>query len=391
MKKEIDIQSLLRKNIRNLKPYSSARGEFEGKAEIYLDANESPYPNLLSLKLPYVSDEASFQPHSSNDEETARASTKEAMGSGCSPLNRYPDPLQRRLKSAIGQWLSIDPENLFLGCGSDEAIDLLFRSFCEPGKDKALICSPTYGMYTVSAEINGVELVDIPLNARFQPDLPAIEAAIDEYSPQLIFLCSPNNPTGNAMGKEEVEEILAATSGLVIIDEAYGDFAPRKSFLKDSEVWPNLVVLKTFSKAWGMAGLRLGMAITSPEIVSVLNKVKPPYNLSSLVQEVALSKILGGFPKDQIDELILERERFREALNNLEGVLEVFPSDSNFLLVRFEKAGEVFCKLREQGTIIRDRRSYVEDALRITVGTPVENQAVLHQLESLFIPNHSIH
>lgn len=391
MKKEIDIQSLLRKNIRNLKPYSSARDEFEGKAEIFLDANESPYPNLLSLKLPYVSDGDSFQPHSSNEEEAGSAAMAEAMGSGCSPLNRYPDPLQGRLKSAIGQWLSVDSKNLFLGSGSDEAIDLLFRSFCEPGEDKVLICSPTYGMYTVSAEINGVEVIDIPLNAQFQPDLPSLKAAIDEYSPKLIFLCSPNNPTGNAMGREEVEELLKATSGLVIIDEAYADFAPGKSFLKDSEVWTNLVVLKTFSKAWGMAGLRLGMAICNSEIVSVMNKVKPPYNLSSLVQEVSLSKILGGFPTDQIDELILERDRFREALNNLEGVLEVFPSDSNFLLVRFQKAGEVFYKLREQGTIVRDRRSYVKDALRISVGTPVENQTVLHQLESLFIPNHSIH
>lgn len=366
MKKNIDIGFLVRENIRKLKPYSSARDEFKGKADIFLDANENPYPNYLRS--------------GSTGEDRSEP-----------PMNRYPDPLQSQLKEAIGKRMSLQPKKIFLGNGSDEAIDLLLRAFCEPGQDRALICSPTYGMYKVSAGINDVQLIDVPLTQDFQPDIPSLQKAILDYSPKLIFLCSPNNPTGNAMDKEAVEAILKASTGLVIIDEAYSDFAPDKSFLDSTEEWPQLVVLKTFSKAWGMAGLRLGMAVGCEEVIDILNKIKPPYNLSSIVQEVALEQISECGPESEIGEIIAERNRLRESLTQMEGVLEVFPSDANFLLVRFRNSEEVFNKLRDQGIVVRDRSSYVKDALRITVGTPQENQALLYQIESIFTPNFSIH
>ncbi len=392
MKKAIDIQQLVRENVRKLKPYSSARSEFKGKADIFLDANENPYPNTLTLNLAEQSEQSEQSERSEQSEQSKQPKRSEQPKQGKpSPLNRYPDPLQKRLKAAIGEKLVIDPGQLFLGNGSDEAIDLLFRAFCEPGQDRALICSPTYGMYQVSAGINNIELVDIPLTNDFQPDIPSIRKAIDQFSPKLIFLCSPNNPTGNAMERAAVEDILQSANGLVVVDEAYADFAPDKSYLKDTTEWPHLVVLKTFSKAWGMAGLRLGMAVANPEIIAVMNKIKPPYNLSSLVQDVALEKVLGTDPQIQIDEITSERNRLQDALVQMEGVLEVFPSDANFLLVRFEKAGEIFNQLRDLGIVIRDRRAYVDDALRITVGTPTENQALLYQIETIFSRNISIH
>jgi len=358
--KSIDIGALVRPNIRNLKPYSSARSEFKGSASIFLDANESPYPNSLG-------------------------------GVARDGVNRYPDPLQKELKQAIGNRMKLDPKRIFLGNGSDEVIDLLFRVFCQPGLDRGLKCSPTYGMYQVSADINDVDLVDAPLLSNWQPDLPKILQLIQAYQPKLIFLCSPNNPTGNAMNREAVETILKAATGLVIVDEAYGDFAQEKSFLQSTETWPNLVVLRTFSKAWGMAGLRLGMAVANPEVVEVLNKIKPPYNLSSLVQEVALESVKGEGPEAQINEIIQERIRLQNELVQMDGVVEVFPSDANFLLVRFRDADRIFRSLRKLGTIVRDRQSYVQDTLRLTVGTPQENQALLQQLNNLFVPDHSIH
>lgn len=358
--KTVNIEALVRKNIRDLKPYSSARSEYGGIAEVFLDANESPYPNVLPA-------------YEATD------------------LNRYPDPLQKELKKAIGNRMTLDPQRIFLGNGSDEAIDLLFRAFCEPGLDRGLICSPTYGMYQVSAGINGVDLVDVPLKQDWQPDIEQLLQVIQAYQPKLVFLCSPNNPTGNAMDRKVVEAILKAATGLVVVDEAYGDFAPGKTFLNRTGQWPNLVVLRTFSKAWGMAGLRLGMAVANPETIAVLNKIKPPYNVSSLVQEVALEKVNGEGPQAQVNEIIQERGRMQNELIQMEGVVEVLPSDANFLLVRFEEAGRIFRQLRELGTIVRDRRQYVADALRLTVGTPLENQVLLQQLNNLFVPDHSIH
>ena len=342
-----NINDLVRENVRRLKPYSSARSEFEGEAEIFLDANESPYGP---------------------------------------EYNRYPDPLQKELKQAIGKRLKLSADSLFLGNGSDEAIDLLFRAFCEPREDKVLICSPTYGMYKVSAGINDIEVVDVPLDQDYQPDLPRLQKAMAETSPKLIFFCSPNNPTGNAMDRNRVEAILESAPGLVILDEAYADFAPEKSFLNAVEKWPNLVVLRTFSKAWGLAGLRLGIAAANPEVINVLNKIKPPYNLSSVVQKLALEKVKEGFPTAQVTELISQRESLTAQLKRNPSVLEVLPSDANFLLVRFRNAGEVFDQLRGQGTIIRDRRSYVPDGLRITIGTPEENQILINQLNRLLSP-----
>ena len=342
-----NINDLVRENVRLLKPYSSARSEFEGEAEIFLDANESPYGQ---------------------------------------EFNRYPDPLQKELKQAIGERLDLPADSLFLGNGSDEAIDLLFRAFCQPGQDKVLICSPTYGMYRVSAGINEVEVVDIPLDQDYQPDLPNLQKAMAETSPKLVFLCSPNNPTGNVMDRNRVEAILESAPGLVILDEAYADFAPEKSFLNAIDKWPNLVVLRTFSKAWGLAGIRLGIAAANPEVIAVLNKIKPPYNLSSPVQQLALKKVKEGLPSDQVTELITQKEILATRLRQNPAVLEVLPSDANFLLVRFRHAGEVFDRLRGQGTIIRDRRSYVPDGLRITIGTPDENQTLLNQLDRILTP-----
>lgn len=338
----VDIQKLIRPNVRNLKPYSSARDDFKGSASVWLDANENPNNN---------------------------------------GLNRYPDPLQKKLKKRISELKNVPSENIFLGNGSDEAIDLLFRGFCAPGKDKALICSPTYGMYQVSADINDVEVIDVLLTSDWQLNLDGIRSHFSDANLKLIFICSPNNPTGNSMKKEDVLSLASKFNGLVVVDEAYIDFAEQKSFANELQNHNNLVILQTLSKAWGLAGIRLGMAFASTEIIDVLNRIKPPYNVNQLTQEKALEKLADevGFQKE-VKAILSERKRLREELSKLQNVLNVFPSDANFLLVKFVKPKLVYDALVSKGIVVRDRSKVAYGCLRITVGTEEENSVLLNAL-----------
>jgi histidinol-phosphate aminotransferase len=344
-----NLDALVRTNIRTLKPYSSARDEFKGEASIFLDANEN------SLGSPLVK-----------------------------WYNRYPDPLQLKVKEKIAFIKKIPVDQIFLGNGSDEAIDLLYRCFCEPGIDEVVIFPPTYGMYEVSANINNVKLNRVPLTEQFQLDLEALEQAI-KPSTKIIWICSPNNPTGNSIDREAIEMILNNFDGLVVIDEAYINFSRQKSWLSDLQDYPNLVILQTLSKAWGLAGIRLGMAFASPEIIGYLNKVKPPYNISEPVQELAIKALEEiGQVNDMIVTLVNERQNLVTSLLKNEEVLTIYPSDANFLLVKFKDASGLYKYFVEQGIVVRDRSNVVlcEGCLRITVGTPLENTKLLESLKS---------
>ena len=329
-----------------IKAYSSARDEYNGAAaSVFLDANENPY-NL--------------------------------------PHNRYPDPLQRDLKAELTRIKQVKAENIFLGNGSDEAIDLVFRAFCEPGVDNVVAIDPTYGMYKVCADVNNVEYRKVLLDDAFQFTADALLAATDEHT-KLIFLCSPNNPTGNDLLRSEIEKTLAAFSGLVIIDEAYNDFSSAPSFLQQLDKYPNLVVFQTFSKAWGCAAIRLGMAFASAEIISIFNKIKYPYNVNQLTQQQALSMLqrydeIEGWVK----ELIAERGRLMDAFSSLTCVKEIFPSDANFFLARVTDAGAIYNYLVAKGIIVRNRSSIslCGNCLRVTVGTPAENKTLLEALQA---------
>jgi histidinol-phosphate aminotransferase len=344
-----NLDALVRTNIRTLKPYSSARDEFKGEASIFLDANEN------SLGSPLVK-----------------------------WYNRYPDPLQLKVKEKIAFIKKISVDQIFLGNGSDEAIDLLYRCFCEPGIDEVVIFPPTYGMYEVSANINNVKLNRVPLTEQFQLDLEALEQAI-KPSTKIIWICSPNNPTGNSIDREAIEMILNNFDGLVVIDEAYINFSRQKSWLSDLQDYPNLVVLQTLSKAWGLAGIRLGMAFASPEIIGYLNKVKPPYNISEPVQELAVKALEEiGQVNDMIVTLVNERQNMVSSLLQNEEVVKIYPSDANFLLVKFKDASGLYKYFVEQGIVVRDRSNVIlcEGCLRITVGTPLENTKLLESLNS---------
>jgi histidinol-phosphate aminotransferase len=339
-----DLNAIIRPNIRNLVPYSSARDEFKGEASVYLDANEN------SLGSPLIK-----------------------------WYNRYPDPLQWEVKKKLSAIKGIAPEQIFLGNGSDEAIDLLYRAFCEPGIDNVVICPPTYGMYEVSANINNIKLKKVPLTPGFQLDLEAMEEAID-VNTRIIWLCSPNNPTGNSLNREDVEIILNNFDGLVVVDEAYINFSRHRSFIPDLVEYPNLVVLQTLSKAWGLAALRIGLAFASKEIIEVFNRIKPPYNISQAAQDLVLEAL------DRVDEvndmiriLVEERKALAEELAKLPQVLHVYPSDANFLLVKTVDAKGLYKYLVGRGIVVRDRSSVIlcDESLRITVGTPRENQALL--------------
>ena len=340
------LKELTRPNIWALKPYSSARDEYNGAAaSVFLDANENPY-NL--------------------------------------PHNRYPDPLQRDLKAELTRIKQVKAENIFLGNGSDEAIDLVFRAFCEPGVDNVVAIDPTYGMYKVCADVNNVEYRKVLLDDAFQFTADALLAATDERT-KLIFLCSPNNPTGNDLLRTEIEKTLAVFSGLVIIDEAYNDFSSAPSFLQQLDKYPNLVVFQTFSKAWGCAAIRLGMAFASAEIISIFNKIKYPYNVNQLTQQQALSMLqrydeIEGWVK----ELIAERGRLVDAFSTLTCVKEIFPSDANFFLARVTDAGAIYNYLVAKGIIVRNRSSIslCGNCLRVTVGTPAENKTLLEALQA---------
>jgi histidinol-phosphate aminotransferase len=330
-----------------LVPYSSARDEFKGEASIFLDANENSLGSPLTKW-----------------------------------YNRYPDPLQWEVKKKISAIKGTPAEHIFLGNGSDEAIDLLFRAFCEPGMDNVVICPPTYGMYEVSANINNIGLKKVPLTPDFQIDLDAMEGAIDRNT-RIIWLCSPNNPTGNSLNREDIEIILNNFEGLVVIDEAYINFSRQRSFIPELSEYPNLVILQTMSKAWGLAALRIGMAFASKEIIEVINRIKPPYNISQAAQDLVLQAL------DHVDEvnnmiriLVEERKKLEESLLELPQVIQVYPSDANFLLVKTIDAKGLYKYLVEKGVVVRDRSNVLlcEESLRITVGTPSENTALLKMI-----------
>lgn len=339
-----DLNQVLRDNIKRLTPYSSARDEFKGEASIYLDANENSFGSPLPVN-----------------------------------YNRYPDPMQWKLKYKLADIKGVPPQNIFIGNGSDEAIDILFRAFCNPGADNVILCPPTYGMYEVSANINDVTIRKVSLTEDFQLDLPGIEAAIDANT-KLIFICSPNNPTGNALNREDIEMILSNFDGVVVIDEAYINFSRQRSFIQELMEYPNLVVMQTLSKAWGLAALRLGMAYASEDIINVFNKVKPPYNVGQATQDLAL-EALGNIEQVNgwIKETVQERDKLVASLSLLPQVLHIYPSDANFLLVKTTDANSIYNFLVEQGIIVRNR-SKVElcaGCLRITVGTPHENATLV--------------
>lgn len=346
MSQSFSLEALLRPNVLRLKPYSSARDEFEGVAEVYLDANENPFP---------------------------------------ADWNRYPDPHQQALKAKVAALKGVAPAQVFLGNGSDEAIDLLYRAFCRPGEDQAVILPPTYGMYSVSAGINDIALLEVPLDADFQPDLGRLLPQLGDPRQKLLFLCSPNNPTANLVQHERLLAILAAFPGIVVVDEAYIDFAPGASCLPLLAAHPNLVVLQTFSKAWGLAGVRLGMAFASPALIAVLDKIKPPYNLSGPAQAI-VSAALDAPDRvaEQVATVLEQRGRLIDHFAAHPQVLQLLPSDANFVLVRFWDAGALFLHLRAAGIIVRDRRGNVPDALRLTIGTPAENTLLLAAIERFY-------
>ena len=341
----MDIQKLIRPNIQTLKPYASARDEFKGEARIYLDANENPNP---------------------------------------SGWNRYPDPLQQELKRIISYIKGVAFQNIFVGNGSDEPIDLLIRAFCEPGHDQIIIPQPTYGMYQVSAGINNVEVVECSLTPDFDLDVNAILSKVSNKS-KILFLCSPNNPTGNVLSRSTMEQLISQFPGIVVIDEAYQDFSGQESFNQQLDQFPNLVVLQTLSKAWGMASLRIGLAFASELIVGTLNKIKPPYNISGIAQREAIQRLKNRSTMEaEVTEIIRQREILARELENLTSVEKVYPSHANFVLVRMKNAHVVYRQLMEKGIIVRDRSRVLlcENCLRITVGTSDENKELIRALQS---------
>lgn len=343
----MEIKKYLRKNILDLKPYSSARDEFSGEAMVFLDANENPF-NV--------------------------------------PYNRYPDPLQRKLKLRIAEIKRVAPESIFLGNGSDEPIDLLIRAFCEPGIHNIVQIEPTYGMYQVAAGINNVEVKRVLLTDDYQLDATKLLDEVDNDT-RIIFLCSPNNPTGNALDTGEILKVLKGFDGPVVVDEAYIDFAPGLSLLPRLSEFKNLIILQTFSKAWGMAGIRLGMAFASAEIIAVLNKIKYPYNLNILTQQKALELLeKADEMKRWVETLLDERYKLALAMNEISFVEKVWPSDANFLLVKMKNARKVYEFLVEKGIIVRDRSKVMlcEDSLRITVGSAEENRTLIEAMKNKY-------
>jgi histidinol-phosphate aminotransferase len=345
-----DINNLLRENIKKLVPYSSARDEFKGEASVFLDANENSLGSPLTKW-----------------------------------YNRYPDPQQWKIKEKLSVIKGIAPQHIFLGNGSDECIDILYRAFCNPGKDNVIICPPTYGMYEVSANINEVEIRRARLLDDFQLDLVHMETLVDDHT-KIVWLCSPNNPTGNSLNREDVEMVLNNFPGLVVIDEAYINFSRHRSFVQELKDYPNLVVLQTLSKAWGLAGLRLGMAFAAESIIEVYNKVKPPYNISQATQDLVLKALDEvGQVNEMIKLIVAMRGELVKELSRLPMVRKVYPSDSNFLLVKVDNPAEVYHYLLEKGIVVRDRSKVelCEGCLRITVGTEKENTDLIKNLRAI--------
>ncbi len=344
-----DLKNLIRDNIKTLKPYSSARHEFTGKASVFLDANENPYGSPLPDK-----------------------------------FNRYPDPLQWQLKFQIARIKGVPAENIFIGNGSDEVIDLAFRIFCTPAKDNVIICPPTYGMYEVSGNINDVEIKKINLTHDFQLDVEGVMNAIDTNT-KLIFICSPNNPTGNNMRREDVEIILNNFSGIVIIDEAYINYSKQKTFIQELTEYPNLVVMQTLSKAWGLAALRLGLCYAPMDIIDLFNKVKPPYNINDASQLLALEALQNAdLVNEWITASVQQKEILIKELSAFNFVEKIYPSDANFFLMKVKDASKLYNYLAENEIVVRNRSRDpgCENCLRITIGTPEENQQLLHLLKN---------
>lgn len=336
------IKNLVRKNIQSLAPYSSARDEYAGKEGVFLDANENPF----------------------------------------GIYNRYPDPYQLMLKKKLAEIKNTSAEQIFIGNGSDEIIDLAFRILCEPAQDKALTFVPTYGMYEVSANINDVELLKIPLDGNFQLQTDLLKPYFSDPNLKLIFICSPNNPTGNLLRSEDIEFILKNFSGIVIIDEAYIDFSEQASFIEKINESPNIIILQTLSKAWGLAGIRLGIGFMNEEILSYFNRVKPPYNVSLLNQQTAL-EILNDEDvfEEKVKNILAEKELMRQKLSALNFVRKIYPSDANFFLIEVDDADALYQKLIEKKIIIRNRNSVIKNCVRISVGTSVENEELFNALK----------
>jgi len=340
-----DINKVARKNILSLKPYSSARDEFTGQAKVFLDANENPYDTKY---------------------------------------NRYPDPMQLGVKTLISSLKSLSIEQIILGNGSDEIIDLIIRSFCDPNKDEIIILPPTYGMYEVYANVNQVKIKEVPLDEKFDVSSEKVLSQVSENT-KIIFLCSPNNPTGNVLNTDQIKFILQKFNGLVVVDEAYIDFSDIESWSAYLDLYPNLVVMQTLSKAWGLAGIRLGMGFANTNIIALLNKVKPPYNISQVTQEIAFEALQCFDQKEDVVKLILaEKTKLENALTELPLIQEIYPSEANFLLVKVEGASNIYNKLIEQSIVVRDRSKVLlcNDCIRITVGNEKENNLLIEALKT---------
>lgn len=339
-----NLTSIVRKNILELEPYSSARDEFKGSDGVFLDANENPF-----------------------GEE-----------------NRYPDPYQKLLKERLGEYRGIDTSKIFIGNGSDEIIDLAFRIFCNPGKDKALTFSPTYGMYDVSAGINDIELIKLPLTDQFQINLDSLMPYLRRDDLKLIFICSPNNPTGNLLDENSIKTVLSNFNGVVIIDEAYIDFSSSESLIKMVEEYPNLIVLQTFSKAWGLANCRVGIGYANQEIIELLNKVKPPYNVSGGNQLSAIKALENrAFFNVNLLTIKCERIELEKQIRELKFVEKIYPSEANFLLVKVTNADLLYDELVKKRIIVRNRNKVIENCIRITVGTKNENKQLMSALKTI--------
>ena len=341
-----DINNIVRENVKKMKPYSSARDEFQNFTQemVYLDANENPYSN---------------------------------------GFNRYPDPQQKDLKAEIAAIKDVYAENILLGNGSDEVLDLVFRAFCEANKDNVITLPPTYGMYGVLANINAVENREVLLTNDFQPNVDTIFNAVDKNT-KIIFLCSPNNPTGNSFSDEAVLKILNNFNGLVVIDEAYIDFSKNKSWLVELSEFPNLIVTQTLSKAYAMAGLRVGILYASKDVLTVLNKIKPPYNMNVSSQENAIRKLLQGTFKPQLKKILLERKKLKTALLNFSFIKKIYPTDANFFLIKVDDADKRYQQFIDKGIVVRNRSTQplCENCLRITIGTKEENLNLIETLKS---------
>jgi histidinol-phosphate aminotransferase len=346
---EFELNKLIRDNIKNLKPYSSARHEFVGNAAVSLDANENPYGSPL--------------PES---------------------FNRYPDPLQWQVKFQLARIKGVPAENIFVGNGSDEVIDLAFRIFCNPQKDNVIICPPTYGMFEVSANINDVNIKKVNLLPGFQLDVEGVLNAVDANT-KILFICSPNNPTGNNMNREDVEVLLNNFPGIIIIDEAYINYSNQKTFIQELTEYPNLIVMQTLSKAWGLAALRLGLCYASMDIIDVFNKVKPPYNVNKASQQLAVDALANTAQvNDWIKEVVAQKEMLIRELAAFPFIGYIYPSDANFFLMKVKDADKLYKHLSDNGVIVRNRSKEVncENCLRITIGTPDENQQLINLLKS---------